>query len=122
MAFHPILPGIICSGSDDRSIRIWNWTPSFRGQRQLRRLTGHSSYVRGLLWHSELPQILFSGSWDATIRVWDVAESRCIYTAYEHHADVYGPLKVIEHGLSWPHVTVLRLGRAPREALLPGEQ
>lgn len=90
VAFHPILPSIICSGSDDRTIRIWNWTPGFRGQRQLKRLVGHTSYVRGLLWHTELPHILFSGSWDSTIRVWDAVESRCLYTAYEHHADVYG--------------------------------
>ena len=26
MAFHPILPGIICSGSDDR-VRAWEQTP-----------------------------------------------------------------------------------------------
>eukprot|EP00439_Symbiodinium_sp_Y106_P043418 s1369_g5.t1 len=90
VAFHPILPGIICSGSDDRSIRVWNWTPAFNGQRELRKLLGHTSYVRGLLWHTELPQILFSGSWDATIRVWDVEDQRCLYTSYEHHADVYG--------------------------------
>lgn len=88
LAFHPICPNIIASGSDDKTIRVWNWSPN--AHRELRRLMGHSAYVRGLLWHSELPHILFSGSWDATIRVWDVAAQRCLHVAYEHHADVYG--------------------------------
>eukprot|EP00928_Gymnodinium_smaydae_P088571 TRINITY_DN72641_c0_g1_i1.p1 TRINITY_DN72641_c0_g1~~TRINITY_DN72641_c0_g1_i1.p1 ORF type:complete len:1241 (+),score=282.97 TRINITY_DN72641_c0_g1_i1:37-3759(+) len=90
LAFHPICPQMLASGSDDKTIRVWNWYSSHGGQRELRRLSGHTAYVRGLLWHTELPHILFSGSWDATIRVWDIATSTCIHVAYEHYADVYG--------------------------------
>jgi len=90
IAFHPICPGLLASGSDDKTIRVWNWTNMMGDNREIRRLQGHTNYVRGLLWHSEMPNILFSGSWDATIRVWDVATSRCLHVAYEHHADVYG--------------------------------
>jgi len=88
IAFHPICHSIIASGSDDKTIRVWQWIST--GPRELRKLVGHTAYVRGLLWHSELPDILFSGSWDATIRVWDVVAQRCLHVVYEHHADVYG--------------------------------
>lgn len=77
---------ILASGSDDRTIRIWN----SRTSAQLQTLRGHTAYVRALLWHPELPYILFSGSWDSTIRTWDLTRGDCIYVASEHHADVYG--------------------------------
>jgi len=88
--FHPICPDIVASGSDDKTVRVWNRNPAYHGGREIRSLLGHTANVRALLWHSELPHILFSGSWDYTVRVWDVSESRCLHVAYEHHADVYG--------------------------------
>merc|ERR1719506_166591 len=74
------------------TIRIWNWNRGGMAAEspELRKLCGHTAYVRGLLWHSELPHILFSGSWDTTIRVWNVADARCLHICHEHHADVYG--------------------------------
>eukprot|EP00929_Paragymnodinium_shiwhaense_P078519 TRINITY_DN40719_c0_g1_i1.p1 TRINITY_DN40719_c0_g1~~TRINITY_DN40719_c0_g1_i1.p1 ORF type:complete len:1260 (-),score=209.45 TRINITY_DN40719_c0_g1_i1:239-4018(-) len=89
IAFHPVCPDLIASGSDDKTVRVWKWAAGAPG-RQCRRLVGHTNYVRGLLWHSELAHILFSGSWDATIRVWNVATGTCLHTCFEHHADVYG--------------------------------
>lgn len=90
IAFHPLCPMLIASGSDDKTVRVWNWQPENSGSQELRRMGGHTAYVRGLLWHSELAHILFSGSWDATIRVWNVATGTCLHVAHEHHADVYG--------------------------------
>jgi len=91
VAFNPLCPHLLASGSDDKTIRVWNTDCSLQpAQRELRRLSGHTSYVRALLWHTELPGILFSGSWDSTIRVWDVVGQRCLHVTYEHHADVYG--------------------------------
>jgi WD40 repeat protein len=90
IALHPVIPGIIASGSDDKTIRVWRWQQDGSGPRELRRLVGHTNFVRGLLWHSELPGILFSGSWDSTIRTWDVASQRCLHISNEHYADVYG--------------------------------
>lgn len=91
ISFHPSLPHILASGSDDRTVRIWDTSPGLAPEvREKRRLEGHKLYVRALLWHAEMPHVLFSGSWDATIRVWDVALGVEIYVATEHHADVYG--------------------------------
>mmetsp|Transcript_71803 Transcript_71803/g.191534 ORF Transcript_71803/g.191534 Transcript_71803/m.191534 type:complete len:1269 (+) Transcript_71803:67-3873(+) len=84
VAWHPLVPKVLASGSDDRTVRVWE------GETEMRCLRGHTSFVRPVLWHHERPNILFSGSWDSTIRVWDVATSTCLYVATEHHADVYG--------------------------------
>ena len=53
-------------------------------------LAGHTSNVRGILWHTEISFVAITGSWDATIRVWDVRTGVCMKKICDHHADVYG--------------------------------
>ncbi|KAL5011845.1 hypothetical protein ScPMuIL_010396 [Solemya velum] len=78
--------GILCSGSDDMTVRVWDY-----GQDTcLMVLRGHEGPVRGLVWNSELPYILVSGSWDRSIRVWDTRDGACVDVVWDHGSDVYG--------------------------------
>ncbi|TSX30740.1 WD repeat-containing protein 17 [Bagarius yarrelli] len=82
----PLREGILCSGSDDGTVRIWDYTQDAC----INVLSGHTAPVRGLMWNSEVPYLLTSGSWDYTIRVWDTRDGTCLDTVYDHGADVYG--------------------------------
>lgn len=81
----PLLPDYLCSGSDDRTIGVWNIA-----SQQGWSLRGHTSNVRALVWHTEIPYLLLSGSWDGSIRVWDIRSQTCLSVLSDHHADVYG--------------------------------
>ncbi|KAL8207288.1 UNVERIFIED_CONTAM: WD repeat-containing protein 17 [Gekko kuhli] len=82
----PLREGILCSGSDDGTVRIWDYTQDAC----INVLSGHTAPVRGLLWNTEIPYLLISGSWDYTIKVWDTRDGTCLDTVYDHGADVYG--------------------------------
>ncbi|KAK3876979.1 hypothetical protein Pcinc_018267 [Petrolisthes cinctipes] len=84
--WNPVYEDILCSGSDDSSVRIWSYS---RAQ-CLAVLVGHSDNVRGLAWCPELPFLLISGSWDRTMRVWDARRATCLDVVLDHGADVYG--------------------------------
>ncbi|KAK2963213.1 putative WD repeat protein 17 [Blattamonas nauphoetae] len=95
VAFSPLVPGLLASGSDDQTIKVWdvpNCVPSSKGTNEQNHITlyGHEKNVRALRWSPEFPHILFSGSWDSTIRVWNVKQGSCISVVRDHHADVYG--------------------------------
>ncbi|OWK00266.1 hypothetical protein Celaphus_00019228, partial [Cervus elaphus hippelaphus] len=82
----PLREGTLCSGSDDGSVRIWDYTQDAC----INILSGHTAPVRGLMWNPEIPYLLISGSWDCTIKVWDTREGICLDTVCDHGADVYG--------------------------------
>lgn len=84
--WNPLKEGVLCSGSDDGYIRVWDYT---RDQ-CICVLSGHKAPVRGLTWSSEVPSLLASGSWDFSIRIWDTRDGACLYTALDHGGDVYG--------------------------------
>jgi len=73
VAWSPLLPDMLMSGSDDRTARVWRVS-----NKECQVLQGHVSNVRGLLWHSEIPFLVVTGSWDATIRMWDVRTASCL--------------------------------------------
>ena len=58
--------GRIVSGSEDRSVRVWD---AATGQ-ELACLYGHEHAVTGVVWDDAGRRIV-SGSWDKTVRVWD---------------------------------------------------
>ncbi|XP_066092130.1 WD repeat-containing protein 17 isoform X3 [Saccopteryx bilineata] len=82
----PLREGILCSGSDDGCVRIWDYTQDAC----IKVLSGHTAPVRGLVWNTEIPYLLVSGSWDCTIKVWDTRGGACLDTVCDHGADVYG--------------------------------
>ncbi|XP_059484542.1 WD repeat-containing protein 17-like [Neocloeon triangulifer] len=82
----PALDNLLCSGSDDATIRIWDVDK----QACIRTMYGHKGHVRGLAWNHAFPHLIISGSWDFSIRVWDARTAECIAVENEHGADVYG--------------------------------
>jgi WD40 repeat protein len=87
------MPNLIASGSDDKTIRIWNLnekacspivTLGEKGS------NGHAANVRAIAFAPEIVWCLLSGSWDSTIRVWDIRSGICMLTITDHNSDVYG--------------------------------
>ena len=56
--------GCVASGSDDKTVKIWDWT-SFKLKQEL---TGHTDYVQALAVLSNGD--LITSGWDQTIRIW----------------------------------------------------
>jgi GTPase SAR1 family protein/predicted MPP superfamily phosphohydrolase len=71
----------MASGSDDRTVRLWD---SVTG-RARHRLEGHSDQVSSVAWSPD-GRTLASGSGDKTIRLWDYANGRTRHTL-EGHSD-----------------------------------
>jgi len=67
--------GLLCSGSYDHTIRIWDLNKN-KGEELLDTLTGHTKPVSSL---TVTPDgLLCSGSWDKTIRIWNLKTGECI--------------------------------------------
>lgn len=61
----------LISGSDDKSVRIWD----YQTKQCIQTLTGHTNNVSAALFHPTLPIILTGGE-DGTVRVWHSATYR----------------------------------------------
>ncbi len=73
-----VLPdGRLASGSDDKTIKLWDVT---RGE-CVQTLSGHSYSVSALTLLSD--GRLASGSWEKTIKLWDVKRGECVQTLSE---------------------------------------
>jgi WD40 repeat protein len=91
--FNKRIPNLLASGSDDKSIRIWDISLLQTTAIMVLGGQGNSSHtlnVRALAFPPEIPWCLVSGSWDGTIKVWDIRSGNCITTITDHNADVYG--------------------------------
>ncbi|CAK8683632.1 unnamed protein product [Clavelina lepadiformis] len=84
--WNPLVGNVLCTGSDDRSIRVW----AVESETCTMILTGHTAPVRGLAWNYEVPFLLASGSWDSSLRLWDVRSGKCLQAIKDHGADIYG--------------------------------
>ena len=88
VAFSPIPPnppdegglgGILASGSEDKTVKLWNW----RTGKCCQTLTGHTDWIRCVTFSWD-GQSLASGSNDHTVRLWDVSTGKCYQTLTGH--------------------------------------
>lgn len=79
IAWNPQNSNILASGSQDKTIKIWNLT---KGKVQ-RTLTGHTSWITNIEWSPRGDQLL-SASYDTTIRLWDGNTGKLIETFTGH--------------------------------------
>ena len=87
--------GNIISGSDDKTIRIWDKNNQLLC---INKLIGHEKSVRALCQLSD--NLIASASFDKTIKIWDLNENKCVQTLYDHSDKVVCLLKTSEYLIS----------------------
>ncbi|WP_431659214.1 WD40 repeat domain-containing protein [Pantanalinema rosaneae] len=90
VAFHPVgssePPGmdtILASGSEDRTIKLWD----IKTGSCLQTLTGHQEWVKSVAFSPD-GQMLASGSFDHTLKLWDLQTGGCLNTLRGHSSTV----------------------------------
>ncbi|ETN97388.1 G-protein beta WD-40 repeats containing protein, partial [Reticulomyxa filosa] len=76
---------LICSGSHDKTVRVWDVDNS----KQIQSFNGHSSYVYSVKfspyhYHNHRQNVTCSSSFDKTIRFWDFKHDRQLKIFNEH--------------------------------------
>ena len=71
---------VLASGSDDRTIKIWDCNNKFQ---EITTLCGHNNLVSSVCFSSDC-KYLASGSWDQTIKLWDCTNFQLLSTLDEH--------------------------------------
>ncbi|KAK2704617.1 hypothetical protein QYM36_016869 [Artemia franciscana] len=80
LAVHPTLP-IVLSGSDDMTIKMWNWDKNWACQKVF---DGHSHYVMQIVFNPKDNNTFASASLDKTIKIWQLASSIPNFTLEGH--------------------------------------
>lgn len=71
LAFHPKLETIVATGSQDKTIALWD----LRNLKyKLHNLDSHKDSVMSLEWHPSNDAVLASSSYDRRILMWDVSK------------------------------------------------
>ena len=101
--FHRTKPHLLCSGGDDRVLRVWTIDSTRLVPSPLLRdtprattsarsmpspllcgsLQGHTDYIRSVHFHDSLPWVL-SAADDQTVRIWDWLQRSCIKVCHGH--------------------------------------
>ncbi|KAG8664928.1 uncharacterized protein FPOAC1_012905 [Fusarium poae] len=74
----------VASGSDDKTIRIWD---AETGECE-RELKGHTEYISSVVFSHDSKKVA-SSSGDETIRIWDAETGKCLLTLEDHTGHIY---------------------------------
>src|SRR5205085_110399 len=71
------------SGSDDKTLRLWEVSSG----KCLRTFEGHTDYVKSVSWSPD-GRYALSGSWDKTVRLWQVSRGMGLHLLAGHTGGV----------------------------------
>jgi coronin-1B/1C/6 len=77
MAFSPFAPGMLATGSDDTTCKLWTipdggLTENMHADHALVELSGHAKKVGIVKWHPSAEGVLATSSIDKTVKIWNV--------------------------------------------------
>lgn len=84
---------VLASGSDDKSIRLWD---TVAGKQYPRQLLGHNNYIYSIAF-SPKGNMIVSGSYDEAVILWDVRSAR-LMRSLPAHSDPVGGVDFIRDG------------------------
>ncbi|KAF8834106.1 WD40 repeat-like protein, partial [Paxillus ammoniavirescens] len=80
---------LIVSGSEDKTIRIWNWEMG----ETMHVLEGHERWVDSVQFSPDASRVA-SGSYDSTVRVWSVETGELVFEPIKCHREVSESLTI----------------------------
>jgi len=81
-------PNILLSGSRDKTVMLWELTPSDENPGFAKRsMTGHNQPIQDLVTSSD-GQFALTASWDKTMRLWDLNTGASVRSFAGHTSDV----------------------------------
>ena len=84
LCVHPTLP-LVLSGSDDMTIRLWNFDNNWRMQQTFE---GHSHYVMSIAFNPKDTNTFASSCLDRTVKTWSLGSARANFTLDAHDKGV----------------------------------
>jgi coatomer subunit beta' len=86
LAFNPRDPNTFCSGSLDRSIKIWSLNSA--APKANFTLNGHEQGVNCVDYYRGDKPYIISGADDRLVKIWDYQTKQCIHTLEGHENNV----------------------------------
>lgn len=93
MQFHPILPKVLASVSDDLSLQIVDTSSPSSTRASFKTENAHRDAINSVSWNTGVEWLLATGSADKTVGVWDLRNLEVPLHFCEGHRDVVGQVE-----------------------------